>query len=212
MEFIPTVENPRRRRRRHYTAKQRAAGFGGKRYRRRTVRRRRNPALATLAANPRRRRHYRASVRRFHRRRYRNPSILGLGGITNMIDLKTAGFVAGGMIGVKLAPALLRKVWANAPSTGVGGYAVKLGAVFALGMLTRMVTKNSARAGQVVAGALGLTLYEIFNEYVGPRLGLSGLAMNGYIPTAEMRQVISGYVPTPVPVRGPNYTAEILAA
>lgn len=207
MEYVNIVENPRRRKRRSYTAKQLRAGFGGKRYRRRSVRRhRRNPSLASLSLNPRRRRHYRAAPRRFHRR-YRNPSF-GLGNLKSLIDLPTAGFVAGGMIGVKLAPSLLRKVWAGAPTTGIGGYALKLGTVFVLGMATRMLTKSPQRAAQVVSGALGITLYELFNEYLAPKIGLSGLATGGYVSMDEINQVagVSGYAPRLQPF---NYGATV---
>jgi hypothetical protein len=211
MPNVEIVTNPRRRRRRHrYTVSQLAAGFGGRRRMSRRSRRRyrrRNPQLATLAANPRRRYYYRAPRRRYYRRR-RNPM---LGGIGKMLNLPVAVSVGAGIVAAHVAPGLIRKVWAGAPSTGFGATAVRLGGVFALAYGVRMVTKNNQLASGMIAGAVGYELYKLADQYLLPSLGLSGL--NRYITTGELESMgISGYRPTTTRLSNYAVTDEALAA
>jgi len=176
MSYVPVVENPRRRRskkRRHYTAKQIAAGFGGKRHRKSSRRHRRSTTLAVM--NPRRRRSYRASYRRTsRRRRYHNPGFLGGFGIPG-IDLKSAMWIGAGMLSTRVVPNLVAKMWPGIPRTGYMGYAVDAGSGILAGMAVKMLTKDSAAANKVVAGALGLVLFNLFNAEIAPRVGLSGM-------------------------------------
>ncbi len=209
MPRVPIVENPRRRRSRRsrrLTPAQLAAGFGGKssmthrRRSKRSGRRHRNPALAELALNPRRRRRRSAryaSPRRHRRRSYRNP--LGATHIGPFqFDFVSAAWVAGGMVGAKVGPSLIQKVWPGMPSTGITGHAVRFGVVLLGGYGLRMVTKSPARSGQFVAGGIGMILYDLFNEYLAPKLGLSGLS-DRYVTDAELTDVLGtgGFVQTP---------------
>lgn len=223
MPTLPVVENPRgkkRRRNRPLTAAQKAAGFGGraakngrKTKRRKTAKRRssaqksyrarRNPTLATMR-NPKR------------RRRYRNPALPQIGGI----NIQDAAFVAGGIIGTKMAPGLIAKVWPEVPREGFGGMAVKAGATVLLGMATQMLTKSTARRNQVVAGGIAALLVDIWDMYAAPKLGLSGLA--GYSPmvtTSALRRVaysgsgVSGYNNEPIRrIYGASNRQQMLAA
>jgi len=194
---IPVVENPRRRRRRgrrHLTAKQLSYGFGGKRHRRR-----RNPELATLLANPRRRRRsrraYLANPRRRGRRRYHNPSFLS----TSMIDVKSALYVGGGILAAKIAPGLLVKVWAGAPTSGFGKSAVELAGGFAAATVVKMVTKSSSAANLIMAGAFGYVLYDMANQYLLPKIGLAGLGDDSsYVTRSELQEIgVEGYRVSP---------------
>lgn len=200
MPMIPIVENPRRRRRRHYSAKQRAAGFGGGR-RHSRIRRRRNPSLATLAANPRRRRYYHRPLRRRHHRRYRNPF---LGGVGNMFDFKGALYIAGGILAAKASPKLIQKVWAGAPTTGIGLYAVQLGGTFIVAQGVKMLMKDAQASKQIMIGGLGYILYNLANDYILPQIGLAGLGDDSsYVTTGELEAMgISGYMPTRPTISG----------
>jgi hypothetical protein len=208
MPRVPIVENPRRRRSRRsrrLTPAQLAAGFGGKssmthrRRSKRSGRRHRNPALAELALNPRRRRRSAryATPRRHRRRSYRNPI-----GATHIgpfqFDFVSAAWVAGGMVGAKVGPSLIQKVWPGMPSTGITGHAARFGVVLLGGYGVRMITKSPARSGQFVAGGIGMILYDLFNEYLAPKLGLSGLS-DRYVTDSELTDVLGtgGFVQTP---------------
>lgn len=213
MPQIEVVENPRRKRRRHYTAKQLAAGFGGKRYRnRRHYRRHHNPALATLAANPRRRRHHYYNPRRRRSyRRHRNPLF---GGTKGMFDIGGALFIGGGILAAKVSPKLIQKVWAAAPTTGIGGYAVKIGGAFLIAQGVRMVTRSAHNAHYIMIGALGSVLYDIANDYLLPTIGLSGLGDDSsYVTAGELRAMgLSTYMPSRPVISGIgayNPTADI---
>lgn len=172
MEYLPVVENPRRKRRRSRASRSR---------------RRRNPALAMLAGNPRRKRGRRSSRRsrsyfpRRFGRRHRNPAFFA------GLDLPTAGFVAAGGILVKVGPGLIAKVWPGIPRTGIAGYGVKVGIALASGFLVKMVASPS-RANQVMTGALAMILIDGYNEFVAPKLGLSGLGIN--VPQSELDQIL----------------------
>jgi hypothetical protein len=206
MPRVPVIENPRRRRRRsrHLSPAQIAAGFGGKRgvRHRRKAGRRRNPALAQLALNPRRRssRHRYAIPRRHRRHSFRNP--LGATHIGPFqFDLVSAAWVGGGMILSKQAPSLIQKVWPGVPTTGMAGYGVRLGAVLLAGYGVKMVTKSPQRSGQLVAGGLGMVLFDLFSEYVAPKIGLSGLSNDRLITQGELDNILAGtggYVPSPM--------------
>lgn len=205
---IPVVENPRRRRRhRKLSAKQIAAGFGGKRHR--THRRRRNPGLASLLANPRRHRRYyrRANPRRRHRR-YSNPGMLG--GITGMINVQNALYVTGGIAVAKLTPGLLVRVWAGAPTTGIGRYGVQLAGVLAAATVVKMVTKSSQSGAMVVAGGIAAIAYDVLNEYVFPKIGLAGIGDDGSpVSRSELMNIgVSGYQVTPSNRLGTYQTTE----
>jgi len=131
--------------------------------------------LATLAGNPRHRRHRRRhggySVRHVVRRR--NPGLFG--GVTRYIDFKGAAYVGGGIILAKAGPKLILKVWPGAPQTGFGLYALQLGSAVLGAVLVRMVLKSEKGAEQVATGGIGYVLYSIANDYVLPKIGLSGL-------------------------------------
>jgi len=174
---VEVVENPDKRR-----------GGGRKRHSRR---RRRNPGLALMAGNPHRRRRARRassyhSVRRYRRRS--NPDFMA------GIDIQSAAWVAGGMIGANLIPGLIAKVWPAIPRAGIAGHAVKVGGVIVMGFLARMLTKSPARSNQLVAGGLALVLYDVYNEYLAPKLGLTG--MGGFVTTDEINQIVgvNGFV------------------
>ena len=197
MPQIQLVENPRRKKRRRYSAKQLAAGFGGKRYRTRGRKRHRNPALATLAANPRRR--FRA-YRKSHRRRYSNPSGGFFSGITNMVDLKGAAFIGGGILAAKVGPGLVAKVWPGVPTEGFGKTLVQAGSVLLIATGVKAFLKSSQGAHQIAIGGLGYILYDLANQYVLPNIGMAGLADDGnYVTTTEMEE-LSGYQPSGTPL------------
>lgn len=222
---IPIVENPVKRKRRKWTARQKAAGFGGKtgmarkRTRKRTTRRkRRNPALATYVVNPRRRRSVRRrSTVRTYRRRRRNP---GMGKIGAMLNLRMALSVGAGILTAKVGPGLLQKVWAGAPTTGIGGHAVRIGTVMLVGMGVKMVTRSNQFAGGVVAGGIGYILFDLANEYILPKIGLSGydsdlVSMNELEDVAMGRYVPEGNRINLDPGMGayqPGYGQQVLAA
>lgn len=194
MTMIPIVENPRRRkRRRSLSPAQLAAGFGGKRYRKHRRHARRNPALATLAAaNPRRRRRHRRGFGVRHMVYRRNPAFLG--GITNMIDLKGAAFVAGGIVLAKAAPKLIQKVWAGAPQEGVMVYAERVAVTLAAAFAVKTFLKSPSGANQLAVGGLGYVLYDIANEYLLPQIGLAGLTQDDWVTTQDISEM-SGYQP-----------------
>lgn len=221
---IPIVENPTKRKRRKLSPAQRAAGFGGKRTmakrrtrKKTTKRRRRNPALATYVVNPRRRKYRRkATVRR---RRRRNP---GLGKIGAMLNLRMALSVAAGILTARMAPGLLQKVWTGAPTTGFGGHAVRMGSVILVGYGVKMVTRSNQFAGGVVAGGIGYILYDMANEYILPKIGLSGYG-DDYATMSELEEVALGrYVTKGDPIAQyegegmgayqPGYGEQVLAA
>jgi len=194
MPTIEVIENPRRRRRRKLTAKQLAAGFGGKR-KMTTSRKRRNPGLATIAANPRRRRKsYGHRNPRRYKRRHRNPMLGGVTGFTKLISIKSAVSVGVGITTAHLAPNLIGKVWAGAPTTGIGGAAVRMGTVLVLGTGVKMLMKDNQVAMGIVAGGIGYEVYKFLAENVVPKIGfLSGYQ---YIDTGELEQYgVSGYMP-----------------
>lgn len=203
---IPVVENPRRRRRhRKLTAKQIAYGFGGGRRRSHRRRPRRNPALASLMANPRRRRHRRYAVANPRRRRYHNPGLIS----TAMIDVKSALYVGGGILAAKIAPGLLVKVWAGAPTTGFGRSAVELAGGFVAATVVRMVTKSNQAATLIMAGAMGYVLYDLAQQYVLPSIGLAGLGDDRPVRMSELQEIgVSGYRVQPTAMSG--YSAESL--
>jgi len=205
MTNVPVVENPRRsRRRRRYSPAQKRAGFGGRASmsRGRSTRRRRrraNPALATIS-NTRRRRGPRKrrdsyttyrTYRRHYARRRRNPSLRGL---TQMLHLPTAASVAGGIFVARLAPELVRKVWAGAPAVGVGGMAVKVGGVLVAAMVAKTVFRSDRIATGLVAGGIGYILFDLAEQYLLPQIGLSGLGNDRYLTTGELEAMgLSGY-------------------
>ena len=202
MPKVEVLENPHRRKRgrRHLSAKQLAYGFGGKRYRTRNAkRRRRNPTIAALAGNPRRRRTHRRhgsfSVRHVIRRR--NPGMLG--GITKFVDVKGALYVAGGILIARTGPKLIGKVWAGAPTSGIGLYVMQLASAIAGAMAVRFALKSEKGAEQVATGGIGYVLYQLANDYVLPQIGLSGFAAppNRYVSQTDVNRMAGtgSYVP-----------------
>lgn len=218
---VQVVENPRKRRRGHkgYTEKQLAAGFGG-RSRMSTTRRhrRRNPALATLsgvAGNPRRRHRRRRSLGAYRSyRRHRNP-FLGLPGI----DLMSVVYVTAGVIGSKAVPnMLITKIWPGMPTSGLTYQAVRAGSVLALGYGINKILKAPKAGNLIMVGGLAAIFYDLFQEYVAPKIGLAGLGYNGgFVSPADMERVLSGtggFVHTPTSnIAGfVDQPAEIMAA
>lgn len=209
MSEVNLVENPRRRKsRRHLSALQRSYGFGGGgNPRRRHHRRRRNPALMSLT-NPRRRRR---SARRFlaiplrGRRRYANPGLLG--GLKSAFEFKPILYSTLGMIGSKSVPMLVKRWWPGMPTTGIGGYAVRIGTTYALSILARKFMKSPEAARAIMAGGVGLILFELFAEQVAPAIGLSGLGNYGYVTNQELSALYgyreTGMVTQPVIMRQP---------
>lgn len=184
MPSIPVVENPRRRRRR------------APRRRRRRTTRRRNPMLASLSGNPRRRRYYRRPRRRSYRRRYRNPRF----GLMRGWDLQGAFWTAGGMVMTKALPDLVRRWWPAMPTMGITSYAVKAGIVAGAGWLTGMlpVRNKKLRQQQVVTGGLALIMYELYQEYLAPKLG-----MGSFITEAELQEAgVGGFIAAPTGMSG----------
>lgn len=201
MTNVPVVENPRRRRKRgRYTPAQKRAGFAGRASmrRRRTPRRRRqaNPALATYSnPRPRKRRRrpvtYRTYRRHYGYRRRRNPSLRGL---TRMLNLHTAASVAGGIFVARMTPGLVARVWAGAPVSGVGGMAVKVGGVLIAATVAKTVFRSDRIAVGLVAGGIGYILFDLAEEYLLPRLGLSLSGYGNHYRYGELENMgISGY-------------------
>ena len=190
MPNIQIVENPRRRKsRKGYTRKQLAAGFGGKRKMTRRRKTRRNPTLATLAGNPRRRYTRRATPAR-RRRARSNPGMLA--GIPRLFNLKMAASVGVGITTAHLAPNLITKVWAAAPTAGLPGTAIRIGAVLLVGTASKMLMKDNTIAVGIVAGGIGYEIYKFLAENVVPKIGF----LNGYqyIGQSELDQYgINGY-------------------
>ena len=191
--MVPIVENPRRRKKRVVRRKKR-------RY---VKRRRRNPLMATLGNPKRRRRTYR-KIRRRRTYRRRNPGFNLKG-----FDFQAAAMVGVGMIGSDMIPMLIRKFYPALPSSGIAGYAVKLGGTFVTAHVTKMVTNSQKNFQLVMAGGIALVLVDLFRQYVAPNIGLSGMggyddpvaisdltedfAMNGYVDSG-----VAGYEDLPI--------------
>ena len=125
-----------------------------------------------------------------------------------MLNLGAAVSVAGGILTARLAPGLLQKVWAGAPTTGIGGHAVRMGSVVLIGMGVKMVTRSNQFASSIVAGGIGYILFDLANEFILPTLGLSGYDEGGYASMNELEKVSMGrYVQS-----SPSYTDEGLSA
>lgn len=188
-EYIEVVENKRGKRRHKMTAKQ-AKYFGKRRHHRRH----RNSALATLAGNPRHR-----SVRRYHHkgrrnRCHRNPGMFG--GIRGLLpfDIRSVLEVGGGIAASKYGPQLVQKyIWAGMPTTGIAGYAVRLGTTIVLAQGVKMITKSSRSAENIMLGGVGSIIYDLFTEYAAPAMGLTGV--EGYsnrVPITEVSTALNG--------------------
>ena len=169
-EYIEVVENKRGSRRKKMSAKQRKY-FGKRKHHRK------NPSvLATLSGNPRphrRNRAYHHKVR--HHRRHRNPGMLGGLGKFLPFDLRSVLEVGGGIAVSKYGPKLVAKyVWSGMPTTGLSGYAVRLGVTIVVAQALKMATKSQRTAENIMLGGVGSILYDLFTEYAAPSLGLSG--------------------------------------
>lgn len=191
-EYIEVVENKRGKRRRRMTAKQ-AKYFGKRKH----SRKRRNPVLATLAGNPRHRgaRRYHHKVRRHRRHRsHRNPGMFG--GVRGLLpfDIRSVLEVGGGIAASKYGPQLVQKyIWAGMPTTGIAGYAVRLGTTIVLAQGVKMITKSSRSAENIMLGGVGSIIYDLFTEYAAPAMGLSGV--DGYtssrVPITEVSTALN---------------------
>lgn len=116
-----------------------------------------------------------------------------------MIDMKSALYVGGGILAAKIAPGLLVKVWAGAPTTGFGKSAVELAGGFAAATVVKMVTKSSSAANLIMAGAFGYVLYDLANQYLLPKIGLAGLGDDSsYVTRSELQEIgVEGYRVSP---------------
>jgi hypothetical protein len=168
-DYIEVVENRRGKRRRKMSAKQRKY-FGKRRHHKK------NPGvLATLAGNPKNRRGRRYHHRTRQHRRHRNPGMIGGLGKLLPFDLRGVLEVGGGIAVSKYGPQLVQKyVWAGMPTSGFGGYAVRLGVTVVLAQALKMVTKSNRTAENIMLGGVGSILYDMFTEYAAPSLGLTG--------------------------------------
>ena len=194
---------------RQLTPAQRKAGFGGKRAmtnarggaKKKTTTRAKPKTRTTAKRKP-----ARATVVAKRKTTPRRKTGM-LGGLPG-VDLMSVGYAAGGIIGVKVLPGLVSKVLPGVPRAGLTGYGVKIVGAIAIGYGVKALTKSQARANQVMAGALGMVAYELFSEYVAPKIGLSGLSglgdTDGYVTNAEIDGVlyggdVAGYIPAPAP-------------
>ena len=186
-DYIEVVENKRGKRRRRMTAKQRKY-FGKRRHHRK------NPGvLATLAGagNPRRRASRRYHHRVTHRRRHRNPGMLGGLGKILPFDIRSVLEVGGGIAVSKYGPQLVQKyVWSGMPTTGMGGYAVRFGVTVVLAQGLKMVTKSQRTAEHIMLGGVGSILYDMFTEFAAPSLGLTGYSDR--IRVADVSSALNG--------------------
>jgi len=125
--------------------------------------------------NPRRRRRSPAK-RRYARRR--NPGLGGMFGFGKFLDLQHAIGVTAGFAVNRMAPTMVAKVWASAPTSGIGGVAVRVGASFGVAYLTNMFFKSRSLAVSIVTGSVAAELYQVVSDQLLPALGLSGLPYN----------------------------------
>jgi hypothetical protein len=125
-----------------------------------------------------------------------------LGLFTSLIDLKGAAYVAGGIIIAKAGPNLIRKVWPGAPSDGIPGHAVRLGAVLLAATGVRYLLKSASGAQQVAVGGIGYILYDLANQYLLPTIGLAGLTDDGDAVTMQELEDLRGYQPSSRPMSG----------
>jgi len=200
---VEVVEN-RRKRRRKMSALQASYFGGGSRHANRRHRRRRNPDLMSLGMNPRRRHRRRRnpSYQEPHRRSGRSGLAGMTGGIGKMFDFKSMLWVGTGIFTSKGVPAIVqRKLWSGMPTTGVAGYAVRVGVTFAVSELVRMLTKSRQNAQYVITGGMAAIAYDVIAENIAPMIGLSGLGGLGqddYVTEEELKDVLGGYVAVPV--------------
>jgi hypothetical protein len=146
--------------------------------------------MATLgAANPRGRRRRSSSyapARRYRRRAYRNPSLLG-------IDFSSALWVFGGALSTRLIPGLVGKAWAGMPRVGWSYTGIKLGSGLALGYVVKKFLKKPAAGNQIMIGATAMVMLDLYNEFLAPKLGLYGLGDAGaYVTGREIADVVAG--------------------
>jgi len=130
-----------------------------------------------------------------------------------MIDIKSALYVGGGILAAKVAPGLLVKVWAGAPTTGLGRSAVQIAGGFAAATIVRMVTKSNQAATLIMAGAVGYVLYDLASEYVLPKIGLAGLAGDSRpVTMSELQEIgVAGYRTQAHAIGGYQSTEQIMS-
>lgn len=163
--------------------------------RRRSTRRRKNwisPGMV-VAANPRRRRRsmYLKGARRnpHHRRRHRNPAILGF----QLPAIKSVVFAGIGFAGPSLLSGFLSQmvpsVMSQASSMGIAGkYLVKVGSVLGLTYLTRRFVGSNEANMVLIGGGVNVGL-SLMNDFAPGFLPANPLGM--YVPNRGMR----AYVP-----------------
>ena len=191
MTMIEIVENPKKKKRRSV-----------KRRRKTTKRaKRRNPVVATLS-NPRRRKRRVVQKRRRYSRR-RNP----IGALGGLINLPMAGSIAAGFMVARIAPNMVQKVWAGAPTTGPISYVVRAGATIGVAYVVKTYLKQRELALGIATGGLAYVLYDLANEYLLPKIGLAGIGYNdAYMTMSELDDIeargadpgVSGYIDTGV--------------
>lgn len=182
------VVNPIRRRRkgkrrRKMSAKQ-AMYFGGGRRRKR----RRSRRVAALSASPapRRRSRRRRSRRVTHLRR--NPIRLGGFSVNSFVNgqLMPAGVGAVGALGLDIALGYINPMLPVSLQSGIARTAVRIAGCVGIGWLAGSVMGK--RFGeQAAAGALVVTLYDLFKGFVPsilPGVALSEYDMGWYSPAA----------------------------
>jgi hypothetical protein len=100
-------------------------------------------------------------------------------------------WVTGGMIGTRMLPGMIAKVWAGIPRTGYAGYGVDIGSALLLSWGVKFLTKSNARMQQVLAGGLAATMLKIWDNELAPKIGLSGIGSE-YVTNKEVDQILSG--------------------
>jgi hypothetical protein len=172
--------------------------------------RRRNPGLMTLA-NPRRRRrrHHAGSYHR--RRRYSNPSLTGM---FAGIDLTFAASAAGGIVLGKAAPGLIAKVWPGVPVDGIGGKAVRIGAVLLSTYVVKKFLKMPKVASGLITGEIAYEIFQLANEYILPKIGLAGVGDdNDYLTMTDIDQLnLTGYTTAADRLEGYQVSTSEMAA
>lgn len=170
--------NPRRRhrrRRRSMSALQRRY-FGVRRNPRK--RRRRTAALAGPAPArkvSRRRRRRMSSGRRSFARRMGGMRGFSINSFLNN-TLVPAGIGAAGALGTDLALKYAQPYLPAFLQSGIGYSLARIGGAVAVGYVAGMGL-GKARGEQAMAGAITVTLYDLFKSQIGASLGLQGLGM-----------------------------------
>jgi hypothetical protein len=101
--------------------------------------------------------------------------------------------MAGGMFGSRTGPALISKMM-PVPTSGLAGYAVRTGSTVLLSMAVKALTGSKQNGDRVMAGGLGAIVYDLFNEYLAPMVGLSGYeGGQSIVIPADIQEALEGY-------------------